>query len=120
MTDARDEIAEEKSPMAQVIKPIVDFLNTGLGYMQPFPESRMNEADADSSADHVAARDATHASEQRSEPRPERIQSSSENKISAQDEQRLVGDGESHDTKYQETEKGEPAVVCDPVLQLRG
>ena len=120
MPDARDEIAEEKRPVAQMIKPIVDFLNARLGNVQPFSKSRMNKTYADSAADQVAASDATYASEHRSEPRPHRIQCSSENEISAQDQQGLIGNGESHNPQYQEREKGEPSVMCDPMFQPRG
>ena len=80
----------------------------------------MDEADADSAADQVAASDATYASERRPEPRPQRIQRSSENEISAQDKQGLIGNGESDDTKYQQSEKSESSVVCDPMFQPRG
>jgi len=80
----------------------------------------MDKTNAGRPADNIAARDATDASEHGSEPRPQRIQSPSENEISAQDQQRLIGDGESYNSEYQKGKKSEPAVVCDPVFQLRG
>src|SRR5262249_46585287 len=96
MPHAGDVIAEEQTPAADALEPVVDLLIAFLGEVK-VTAVLVDQLEAVHSSQEIADRDASQASQESHAEREYRIELSFENQVSGEDQQCFIGDRQPDD-----------------------